>query len=140
MPPPKTASRRTQFKRGFAKALRSCPTDAEQKLWRSLRGKQVGGVRFRPQQPIGPYTVDFFCPAAKLVVELDGDQHGTDTTAAYDVARSRWLEAQGYKVLRFANGDVAKQDTLDAIWHEVEHRLPLPERPDGRSTLPQGEG
>jgi len=140
MPPPKTALRRAQFKRGFAKALRSSQTDAEQRLWRSLRGKQVGGVRFRPQQPIGPYIVDFFCPAAKLIIELDGDQHGTDRNTASDAVRTRWLEARGYKVLRFANGEVLKAHILDAIWHAVEGRLPLPERPDGRSTLPQGEG
>ena len=98
MPPPKTASRRTQFKRGFAKMLRACPTEGEQKLWRLLRGKQIAGVRFRPQQPIGPYIVDFFCPAAKLIIELDGDQHSADRNLVYDPARTRWLEARGYKM------------------------------------------
>jgi len=129
MPPPKTASRRTQLNRGFAKALRACPTDSEQKLWRLLRRKQIAAMRFRPQQPIGPYIVDFLCPAAKLIVELDGDQHGADKNVAYDTARTRWLEARGYKVLRFTNSDAVKADTLDAIWREVEGRLPLPERP-----------
>jgi very-short-patch-repair endonuclease len=129
MPPPKSAPRRTQFKRGFAKVLRANPTDAERRLWRLLRTKQLGGLRFRRQQPVGPYIVDFFCPAAKLVVELDGDQHGADENISYDTARSRWLEARGYKVLRFANGEALKESTLDAIWYEAQNRLPLPERP-----------
>jgi very-short-patch-repair endonuclease len=75
-----------------------------------------------------------------LIVELDGNQHGADKNASYDAARTRWLESRGYKVLRFANGDVSKTYAIDAIWHWVEARMPLPERPDGRSTLPQGEG
>jgi len=138
--PPLKSDRRQAFKRVFARQLRSNPTDAERKLWRMLRLKQMGGFRFRRQQPVGPYVVDFFCPAAKLVVELDGDQHGADEKMAYDAARTQWLENHGYKVLRFANSEVFKGNILEAIWHDVRSRLPLPERPGGRSILPQGEG
>src|SRR4051812_14031307 len=99
MPPPKAGPRRAQFKRSVAKSLRQNPTDAERRLWHLLRVKQLGGLRFRRQQPIGRYIVDFFCPAAKLIVELNGDQHGTDSNAAQDAARTRWLEARGYMVL-----------------------------------------
>src|SRR5260221_14673297 len=61
-----------------ARALRTTPTDAEIRLWSRLRRKQLEGFRFRRQQPIGPYIVDFLCPAAKLVIEVDGGQHATD--------------------------------------------------------------
>jgi very-short-patch-repair endonuclease len=123
------SNQRSAFKPGFAKHLRSNPTDAERKLWRFLRTKQLGGLRFRRQQPIGPYVVDFFCSAAKLIVELDGGHHGTDKKVADDGMRSQWLEERGYKVLRFANGDVWKEPILEMIWHMAQSRLPLPERP-----------
>ena len=129
MPNKKTTPQRAELKREFAKHLRENTTDAERRLWRVLRLKQVGGMRFRRQQPLGPFVVDFFCSAAKLIIELDGDQHGTDEAAAYDAHRTRWLEERGYKVLRFANGEVLEAHVIETIWHEVESRLPLPERP-----------
>jgi ATP-dependent helicase HrpA/adenine-specific DNA-methyltransferase len=85
----------------FARALRQNPTDAESRLWRHLRGKQMEGIRFRRQQPIGPYIVDFFCAEARLIVEVDGGQHAEDSDT-----RTRWLEARGYRVIRFWNNDV----------------------------------
>ena len=75
------------------------------------------------------HIADFFCPAAKLIVELDGDHHGLDSKASYDAIRTRWLEGRGYKVLRFANRAVLKEPILEMIWHEAQSRLPLPERP-----------
>ena len=123
------SNQRSAFKSDFAKQLRSNPTDAERRLWWLLRAKQLGGLRFRRQQPIGPYIADFFCPAAKLIVELDGDHHGLDNKASYDAVRTRWLEGRGYKVLRFANRAVLKEPILEMIWHEAQSRLPLPERP-----------
>jgi very-short-patch-repair endonuclease len=129
MPRPKAAPRRAELKRGFAKHLRENPTDAERRLWRSLRVKQLGDLRLRRQQPIGPYIVDFYCSAAKLIVELDGDQHGIDKNIAYDADRTLWLEERGYKVLRFSNVEVLKGNVTDVIWHEAESRLPLPEWP-----------
>ena len=125
-------------------------TDCERKLWSMLRRKQMAEFRFRRQHPIGPYIVDFFCPAAKLIVELDDGQHGEDNAAIYDEARTRWLEAQGYRVLRFWNWDFLENPdaTLEGIWRAiVESRVPLAEAlraplPGSlRSpTLPQGEG
>ena len=113
----------------FARTLRVNPTDAERKLWAALRFKQLGGARFRRQQPIGRYTVDFFCPAAKLIIELDGDQHGGDNQAARDAARTKWLEAHGYSVLRFANHEVLKDRShvVDVIVHALEN-TPHPRR------------
>ncbi|MFL5239582.1 MAG: endonuclease domain-containing protein, partial [Rhizomicrobium sp.] len=76
--------RRTELEREAARQLRLNATDAERKLWYCLRDKRVLGLRFRRQQPIGPYIADFYCSAAKLVVELDGSQHA-DTRAQYDL-------------------------------------------------------
>ena len=72
--------------------LRRTPTDAEIRLWSWLRRKQLEGFRFRRQHPLGPYVVDFFCAAAKLIVEVDGGQHADDGDA-----RTDWLEARGYR-------------------------------------------
>jgi len=98
-------ARRAIFKRALAKTLRVNATDAERILWSLLRGRRLA-LRFRRQQPIGPYIVDFFCPSAKLVIELDGGQHGMDGIVAYDESRTRFLENKGYRVLRFWNGEV----------------------------------
>jgi very-short-patch-repair endonuclease len=85
----------------FARKLRKNLTDAERRLWYCLRRKQVDGARFRRQHPIGPYVADFFCAEAQLIIEVDGGQHADD-----DGARTAWLEAQGYRVIRFWNNDV----------------------------------
>lgn len=117
---------RRAFRRGFARALRANPTEAEKILWLRLRRKALGGLRFRRQQPFGPYIADFFCAAARLIVELDGDQHGAAGALAYDAARTRFLCECGYRVLRFSNGEVLRNPDLvaDAILAAVE---PLPE-------------
>jgi len=88
----------------LARRLRKTPTDAEIRLWSRLRRKQLEGARFRRQQPIGPYVADFFCPEARLIVEVDGGQHAQDQIR--DAVRTRWLEGRGYRVLRFWNNDV----------------------------------
>ena len=87
--------------RNRARALRSSPTPAERALWRILRNDQLG-VRFRRQHRVGPYIVDFLCPAHRLVVEVDGGQHNESN---YDSRRDAWLRTQGYQVLRFWNSD-----------------------------------
>ena len=87
----------------IARRLRSNPTDAEKRLWSRIRNKQLGGFRFRRQQPIGAFVVDFFCPEANLIVEVDGGQHADNPR---DEARTRWLEARGYRVVRFWNNEV----------------------------------
>jgi very-short-patch-repair endonuclease len=85
----------------LARRLRRTPTDAEMRLWWHLRYKQLAGFRFRRQHPLGPYVVDFFCAEARLVIEADGGQHADDGET-----RTRWIEAQGYRVIRFWNNDV----------------------------------
>jgi type I restriction enzyme M protein len=134
MPPPKPtrAERRSQFKRARAKDLRENATEPERRLWSLLRGKQLAHLRFRRQQPVGPYIVDFYCSAAKLIVELDGGQHFTDDALAYDADRTAWLEKNGYRVLRIPNGDLFRNSdaSVEAIWNAVKNSgLPLPEPP-----------
>ncbi|HXL99691.1 MAG TPA: DUF559 domain-containing protein [Rhizomicrobium sp.] len=116
--------RRRQLKHGLARDLRANATEAERKLWRALRDKKMGALRFRRQQPIGPYVADFFCASAKLIVELDGSQHREEQAAAYDAARTRWLEDRGYVVLRFANVDYLKEPhtALSRIWEVAKAR------------------
>jgi very-short-patch-repair endonuclease len=86
-----------------ARQLRRSSTDAEKRLWRSLRSK-LPQFKWRRQMPVGPYFVDFACFAEKLIVELDGGQHAD--AADHDIARTRFLAAQGFRVVRFWNTDV----------------------------------
>lgn len=108
-PSPPTASR------ARARQLRGRMTDAELRLWHGLRRKQVDGARFRRQHPIGCYIVDFVCLDQQLIVEVDGGQH---LDSVRDVTRDQWLEAQGFRVLRFWNHDVLlrTREVLEAIW------------------------
>lgn len=87
-----------------ARHLRKNLTDAEQHLWRHLRLRQIEEHKFRRQHPIGNYIADFVCIERKLIVEVDGGQHAEQLD--YDAARTAWLEAQGYRVLRFWNNEV----------------------------------
>jgi very-short-patch-repair endonuclease len=75
---------------------------------------------------MGPYYVDFYCPAAKLVIEIDGPSH-SDEWAAYDIRRQAWLEAEGYKVIRFSVYDIDEEvvDVMDSISYELEERAKL---------------
>jgi very-short-patch-repair endonuclease len=77
-------------------------------LWRHLRAKQLGGFKFRRQQPMGNYIVDFVCLEKRIIIELDGGQHTTDTEKMKDHVRDLWFMEQGFKVLRFWNNDVFK--------------------------------
>jgi very-short-patch-repair endonuclease len=87
-----------------ARKLRTRLTDAEQKLWHHIRGRQIMCHKFRRQAPIGKYVVDFVCFEQKLILELDGGQHAVHQE--YDNIRTEWLGTQGFKVIRFWNHDV----------------------------------
>ena len=89
-----------------ARSLRAGLTDAEQRLWGRLRGKQILGIQFYRQKPIGNYIVDFYAPTARLVIEVDGAQHLDAAQARYDRRRSEYLEKLGLKVLRFDDRQV----------------------------------
>lgn len=82
-----------------ARSLRRAQTDVEHRLWYLLRNRQVGGFKFRRQYPIGPYVADFVCVNRKLIMELDGGQHGE--AADYDKRRSDFMQVRGFHVLRF---------------------------------------
>ena len=86
-------------------------------LWRALKELPVEGTHFRRQAPIGPYVVDFFCPAKRLIIELDRGHHNEDAAAACDIERQAWLEQEGYRVVRFWNSDVARD--LDAVMEKI---------------------
>lgn len=86
-----------------ARHLRRRMTRAEVTLWQTLRGKQLEGLKFRRQQVIGPYVVDFFCAASRLVIELDGGAHADEDAHAHDARRDRWIAAQGLRILRIQN-------------------------------------
>ena len=104
-----------------ARTLRKQSTHAEKLLWRHLRSKQLQGVKFRRQQPIGKYIVDFVCFPHKLVIELDGGQHSLPSEHLKDQRRDVWLQAQGFKVLRFWNNDVLGniEGVMETIFVEV---------------------
>ena len=102
-----------------ARALRHALTPAERKLWAALRGDQINGINFRRQHAIGPFIADFCALKAKLIIELDGSQHLEQQE--YDAQRTQYLEAQGYRVIRFWNNDV--MNDLDGVLLAIIHAL-----------------
>lgn len=100
--------------------LRKELTPAEKKLWAYLRGDQLNGINFRRQHAIGKYIPDFCSPDAKLIIELDGSQHLEQ--AEYDAERTKYLESQGYKVIRFWNNQVMNDmnSVILAITYAIE--------------------
>ena len=108
-----------------AQALRQNQTSAEGLLWHYLRNKQLGGYKFRRQQPIGPYVADFACLPEKLLIELDGGQHADPN--APDEQRDQFLRQQGYRVLRFWNNAVFADcfSVLESIYAALTYHPPL---------------
>ena len=98
-----------------ARKLRRTQTDAERLLWSRLRAGQLHGAKFRRQVPLSPYVADFCCEAARLVVEVDGGQHGESIEV--DEARTEFFEERGYRVVRVWNSDVLKN--VDGVLEEV---------------------
>ena len=107
--------RATQTIQERAKRLRREQTPMERKLWERLRGKQLYGLKFRRQHPIDRFIVDFYCPAHKLVIEIDGRSH--DEQLSHDEKRTVWLEKLGYKVIRFTNDQIGRH--CDAVLGEI---------------------
>ena len=113
--------------RKFAKQLRHRMTESETRLWRHLRAHRLNGEKFRRQQPLGPYVVDFVHFGARLIVEADGGQHND---ASRDEGRDAWLRAQGFKVLRFWNNEIMNNlegvlVSVMAAMNEVPLEVPL---------------
>ena len=109
---------RQNAKKGFARQLRREMTDAEQLMWFHLRNRSMLDAKFRRQCPVGPFVADFVCAEARLIIEIDGSQHGSDV----DAARTRFLERRGYRVLRFWNHDVLVRtaQVLEVIVAELD--------------------
>ena len=91
-----------------AKSMRRSMTDAELKLWNELRAHRLMGLSFRRQVPIAGYIVDFACSSARLIVEVDGSQHADPVHSGLDEARTKRLQADGWRILRFWNDDVIR--------------------------------
>ena len=106
----------------FARDLRRNMTDVERRLWGLLRDKRLANHKFRRQQPIGPYIADFVCFEARLIVELDGEQHAAQRER--DEVRTAWLNSQGFEVVRFWNHLVFEETegVLDSIVRTLEAR------------------
>ena len=111
-----------------ARKLRNNMTDAEQRLWARLRRKQLNGVQFYRQRPIGSYVVDFYAPAAQLVIEIDGSQHLESKHRSHDENRTAALALLGLRVLRFDNRQVLikTQAVLEEILRAIVERRNLP--------------
>ncbi|WP_271588541.1 endonuclease domain-containing protein [Bradyrhizobium sp. CCBAU 53415] len=111
----------TSIRRAAAKKLRANTTPHERILWRALKELPLEGSHFHRQAPIGPYVVDFFLPAKRLIIELDGGHHNEDDAAEHDAKRQRWLEREGYRVVRFWNSEIATDLTaaLEQIYVEL---------------------
>jgi adenine-specific DNA-methyltransferase len=102
-----------------ARTLRRHSTGAEALLWSHLRNRALAGHKFRRQRPVGPYVVDFICLDQSLVVEVDGGQHARQRHE--DTRRTKWLECQGLRVLRFWNHDVLQN--LEGVLQTIEEAL-----------------
>jgi very-short-patch-repair endonuclease len=118
-----------------ARRMRRDKSDAEVRLWRALRDLNRRGFQFRQQAPIGPYIADFCDHSAKLVLEVDGAQHGESKGLVADRRRTRWLESQGYRVRRFWNHEVLTN--FDGVETEIFVTLGLltEDGHDGPNTL-----
>jgi very-short-patch-repair endonuclease len=114
-----------------ARALRKDNTDAEKRLWTKLRNRRLLGMCFRRQQPLCGYILDFVCFERKLIIELDGGQHGEDREQAYDVKRTQELNKHGYQVVRFWNNEVLEniEGVLSkiALTINAPHPYPFPQ-------------
>jgi very-short-patch-repair endonuclease len=126
-----------------AKDLRHSETQAEQIIWSWLRAKKLNGAKFRRQQPIGNYVVDFVSFEKKLIIEIDGGQHNVEDMKNNDEVRTKWLESQGFRILRFWNNEVSSnlEGVLARIGEALEvHPLPgpLPSKRERELTVQTG--
>ncbi len=124
----------------FARDLRRFSTEAEKRLWAHLRGRQLDGWKFRRQQRLGSYIADFACLEAGLVIEADGSQHAEQV--AYDDERTRFLEGEGFRVLRFWNNEVLAntQGVVESIWAALQNPSPLRGEGGAHASAWEGEG
>ena len=110
-----------------ARTLRKNMTDSERLLWSRIRRKQLKGYQFYRQKTVGNYIVDFYCPSANIIVELDGGQHYSDLGRKKDKARDAYLLKQGFRVLRYPNWEVLNE--LNDVVEDICAHLPTAESP-----------
>jgi len=107
----------------IARRLRKQSTNVEKLLWQRLKGRQLEGYKFRRQQPVGSYIVDFINFEKRIIIELDGGQHAIEKDM--DKKRDNWLKAEGYKVLRFWNNEIF--ENIEGVLEVIRKKLlPLP--------------
>ena len=119
----------------YARRLRRSQTAAERKLWLLLRDRRLAGFKFRRQHPLGPFIVDFCCPEARVIVELDGGHHSL--THDSDTARSGYLTGQGYRVLRFWNNEAL--GNISGVLERIVEALKRDQQCPSPCPLPSGE-
>jgi very-short-patch-repair endonuclease len=110
-------------------------TPAEQILWKRLRDRRLSGLKFRRQHPLGTYIVDFYCPAQRLAVEIDGGVHQSQVED--DLERTCYLESQGYQVIRFQNSQV--EGDIDCVLASILQACSHPSPIDGRRAGDEGD-
>jgi very-short-patch-repair endonuclease len=106
-----------------ARELRKRQTEAEKRLWFRLRDKQLSETKFRRQEPLGKYVVDFVSFEYKLVIEVDGSPHREKETKTIDNERTRWLHSEGFRVLRFWNSEIT--DNIEKVISKIKSYLVL---------------
>ena len=107
--------------RVHAKALRKELTHAESQLWKSLRGRRFVQTKFRRQQPVGPYILDFYCPESRVSIEVDGGGHATPDQRVYDNERTEYLRSLGIREVRFWSNEIERD--LDGALREIVKML-----------------
>lgn len=111
--------------------LRRHAAAAERTVWRLLRNRHMLGLKFRRQHLIRGFIVDFYCAELRLVLEIDGPIHDGIANSSYDEARSSWLEARGFRVVRLRSGDVSEAQLKRIMLNELSLRSPSPHRGEG---------
>ena len=115
--------------KGLRQSLRNNMPPAERILWKQLKGKQLERYKFRRQHSIDEFILDFYCPQARLAIEIDGDSHYDTGQPKFDVDRSRKIESHGIKIIRFTNPEI--YESLDGVLEQIlkqlkgNHLLPL---------------
>jgi len=129
---------RTQISAGVkqrARELRQEMTRAEKLLWERLRNRQLAGLKFRRQHPLGPFIADFYCAECRLVIEIDGDMH--DFQKEQDEQRTRQFEEFGYRVIRFRNEEV--ESNIELVLKKIFEIYQLPSPRIGRRAGDEGK-
>ena len=129
-----TTGRKWERLKPFVGEMRRKPTRAEDMLWQRVRNRQVAGAKFRRQQAIGSFIVDFVCIEHRLVIEVDGSIHDLPAQQSYDARRQAYLEDLGYRVVRFTNHDVLQ--SIESVVESIATKLPQAQLP--LSGVPSG--